>query len=121
MTNTAVAELFSGGKFSEVEHRLAENVEWNIYEEKMRLQGKADVVKFCGSIAEYFRSVTTKFETFGIVADTARVAIYGKAEFIREGVTVNTVNSCDVYEFDDKGNILKIHSYCNSDRPAENG
>ena len=117
-TNTEVVQLFSGGKFDEVEDHLSENVEWHIYEEKMTINGKSDVLKFCRSVAEYFRSITTKFETFGLVADADKVAIYGRAEFIRDAKTVNVVHSCDVYEFDAHGKILKIYSYCNS-KPTE--
>lgn len=113
-TNTEVVQLFSGGKFDDVEDYLAENVEWSIYEEKMTLNGKTEVLKFCRSVAEYFKSLTTKFETFGLVADVDKIAIYGRAEFIRESNTVNVVHSCDVYKFDTDGKILKIYSYCNS-------
>jgi cytochrome oxidase Cu insertion factor (SCO1/SenC/PrrC family) len=117
-TNREVALSFSGGKFEDVADYVAENVEWNVYEEKMSITGKSDVLKFCRSVAEYFKSVTTKFEMFGIVADDTKVAIYGRAEFIRESKTVNIVHSCDVYEFDAEGKILKIYSYCNS-KPVE--
>ena len=118
-SNKEVAQLFSGGKFDEVADYISETVEWNIYEEKMSITGKSEVLKFCSSVAEYFKSVTTKFEMFGIVADGDRVAIYGKAEFIRESKTVNIVHSCDVYEFDSNGKIQKIYSYCNSLPTAE--
>jgi hypothetical protein len=117
MTNTAVAQLFSGGRFDEAKDRVAEQVEWQIYEEKMQLRGKAEVMDFCRSVAEYFKSITTNFEAYGLVADDTKVAIYGKAEFIRGGQTINTVHSCDIYEFDVDGNISRIYSYCNS-RPA---
>jgi hypothetical protein len=114
MKNKEIALSFSGGKFEEVANYIAENVEWNIYEEKTSIAGKNDVLKFCRSVAEYFNSVTTKFETFGVVADENKVAIYGRAEFIRESKTVNIVHSCDVYEFDVEGKMIKIYSYCNS-------
>jgi hypothetical protein len=98
--NTEVAQLFSVGKFDEVEAYISDNIEWNIYEEKMCINGKADVLKFCRSIADYFASISTKFESFGLIADQDKVSIYGRAEFICEGKTVNVVHSCDVYEFD---------------------
>ena len=109
-----IAQLFSGGKFEEAANYIAETVEWNIYEEKTAINGKNDVLKFCRSIAEYFKSVNTKFEMYGIIAEENNVAIYGRAEFIRELKTINIVHSCDVYEFDAEGKILKIYSYCNS-------
>jgi hypothetical protein len=114
-----IASLFSGGKFEEVTDYIAETVEWNTYEEKLCINGKSDLLKFCKSVAEYFKSVTTKFEMYGIVADEFKVAIYGKAEFILESKILNTVHSCDVYEFNDEYKILKIYSYCNSLRAAE--
>lgn len=117
-SNTEVVQLFSGGKFDEVEDHLAENVEWQIYEEKMTIIGKAEVIKFCRSVAEYFKTITTKFEMFGLVNGGDKISIYGRAEFIREGKTVNLVHSCDVYEFGADEKILKVYSYCNS-KPTE--
>jgi phage host-nuclease inhibitor protein Gam len=112
-----IAELFSAGKFSEVENHLSDDIVWNIYEEKKILTGKKPVMEFMKKIGEYFRSVTTKFETFGVLEDGDKVAIYGRAEFIRGSKTVNTVYSCDVYIFNPFGQIRKVHSYCNSNRP----
>ena len=111
-----IAQLFSGGKFSEVEDYLSAEIEWNIYEEKKILKGKTPVIDFTRKVGEYFRSITTKFETFGILEDGNKVAIYGRAEFIRGSKTVNTIYSCDIYIFNGFGNIQKIHSYCNSNR-----
>jgi hypothetical protein len=111
-----IAQLFSGGKFAVVEDYLSEDIEWNIYEEQQFIAGKKQVIEFSRNIAAYFESVTTKFETFGIVEDNTRIAIYGRAEFIRGSKTVNTVNSCDVYEFNEAGLVAKVHSYCNSNR-----
>lgn len=48
---------------------------------------------------------------------SALIRIYGTAEFIRDGKTVNTVNSCDMYEFDADEKVIEVHSYCNSKRP----
>lgn len=111
-----IAQLFSAGKFSEVEKYLSENIVWNVYEEKKVISGKASVLEFMRKVGEYFKSITTKFETFGILEDGDKVAIYGRAEFIRGSKTVNIVYSCDVYIFDGRGYIQKIHSYCNSTR-----
>jgi hypothetical protein len=114
MNNTEIATLFSGGRFDEAAGHIAETIEWHIYEEKMHIVGKKDVLKFCESVSKYFRSLTTKFETYGMVSDSAKVAIYGAAEFIRDGQTINTVHSCDIYEFNGEGKIIRIYSYCNS-------
>ncbi len=109
-----IASLFSGGRFFEVEDAIAEDVEWHIYEEKIFLAGKKDLLEFCRSVAKYFESVTTNFQLAGILVDDDKVAIYGRAEFIRDAVVINFVHSCDVYEFDSFGRIARIYSYCNS-------
>jgi hypothetical protein len=119
-TPREIAQLFSAGKFNEVEKHLAEDVEWNIYEEKQIISGKRPVIEFMRKVGEYFRSITTKFETFGVLEDENKVAIYGRAEFIRASKTVNIIYSCDVYIFNGRGHIQKVHSYCNSNRPKQN-
>ena len=78
------ARLFSGGKFDEAANRLSDEVEFNIYEDKKHLTGKIAVLEFCKGISEYFATIETN------------------------------LNSCDVYEFNASGLIVKIHSYCNS-------
>ena len=118
-SNKEIATLFSGGNFKEVAGNLTNDVEWNIYENDLNIKGKEAVLDFCKKVAEYFQSVTTKFEMFGILEGDNKVSIYGHAEFIKEGKTINTVNSCDIYEFDENSVIKKIYSYCNSKKPAE--
>lgn len=109
-----ISKLFSGGKFEEVADRLANDVEWNIYEDSRRLLGKEQVLAFCRQVAAYFDSVTTNFEEYGSLCDGNKVAIYGHAEFIRDKKIVNEVNSADLYEFNKDSEIQKIYSYCNS-------
>jgi hypothetical protein len=118
MNTREIARLFSEGQFDKTTRFLAETVTWHIYEEKQVLTGKKAVLEFAGQIAEYFQSVTTAFETSGCIAEGNTVAIYGKARFLRNKKLINSVNSCDIYEFDSAGNIMNIHSYCNSNRPA---
>lgn len=115
-----IAEHFSSGKFAEIEKYLLDDIVWNIYEEKKVLTGKKPVTDFMKKTGEYFKSVTTKFETFGVLEDNDKVAIYGRAEFIRGSKTVNTVYSCDIYIFNPFGQVKKVHSYCNSNRPQIN-
>ena len=115
-----IAEHFSSGKFIEIEKYLSEDIVWNIYEEKKVLTGKKAVLEFMKKTGEYFKSVTTKFEIFGVLEDNDKVAIYGRAEFIRGSKTVNTIYSCDIYIFNPFGQIKKVHSYCNSSRPQIN-
>ena len=116
-TPVEIAQLFSGGRFAEVEEYLSSEIVWNIYEEKQVISGKRSVLEFMKKVGEYFKSITTKFETFGVLEDGNKVAIYGRAEFIRDSKTINTIYSCDVYLFNGFGDIQKIHSYCNSNRP----
>lgn len=118
MQQKEIALLFSEGQFDKTAEFLTETVTWYIYEEKQALTGKKAVLDFAAQIAEYFRSVTTAFETSGCIAEGNTVAVYGKARFLRNKKLINSVNSCDVYEFDAAGNIVNIHSYCNSSRPA---
>ena len=115
-TPVEIAQLFSEGKFAEVEDYLSAEIEWNIYEEKKVLSGKTSVLNFTKKVGEYFRSITTKFETFGLLEDGNKVAIYGRTEFFRGSKSINILYSCDVYIFNGFGNIQKIHSYCNSNR-----
>ena len=108
------ARLFSGGQFEQVAGQLADNMEWSIFEDSRHLQGKEQVLSFCRQVAAYFESVTTNFTEYGSLSDGNKVAIYGHAEFIRDGKTVNEINSADFYEFNTEGKIQKIYSYCNT-------
>lgn len=117
MTKREIAESLSGADFEQVKDKLAENIEWNMYEESNFIKDKQAVIEFSDKVKEYFQSITTNFETIGIIEGEDKIAIYGRAEFIRDGKTVNSVNSCDVYEFDADGKVFKVHSYCNSKKP----
>lgn len=120
-TPVEIAQLFSSGKFAGVEHYLSDDIKWNIYEEKQVLSGKSSVLAFTKKTQEYFKTISTKFETFGILEDGNKVAIYGRTEFIRGGKTINVIYSCDIYIFNESGKIQKIHSYCNSSRTLPAG
>lgn len=111
MTNLEVAEAFSSGKFEQTYDRLADNIEWTVFGEKV-LQGKDQVLAECQEVKEYFNSITTDFTNYNSIGNGNRIAINGHALFIREGKTVAEVNACDVYEFDEEGLITAIKSYC---------
>ena len=115
-TAVEIAQLFSRGKFAEVEEYLSADIVWNIYEEKQIISGKTPVLAFMRKVGGYLVSTTTNFETFGILEDGNKVAVYGRAEFIRGTKTVNIIYSCDIYIFNGFGDIQKVHSYCNSNR-----
>lgn len=116
MTKREIAEALSAGDHEKVADKIGENVEWNMYEESDFVRGKAAFIAFAEKVGTYFRPITTKFETTGVIEDENKIAIYGTAAFIREGKLVNFVNSCDVYEFDAEGKVAKVHLYCNSKR-----
>ena len=119
MKKLDIAKALAGGEHGKVADNLAENIEWNIYEEAYFFKGKQAVLEFAEKVGEYFRSITTKFELSGIIEDEHKIAIYGTAEFIRDGKTVNIIKSCDVYEFDADGKVSRVNSYCNSKKPEK--
>ncbi|PST83165.1 hypothetical protein C7T94_11230 [Pedobacter yulinensis] len=112
------ARLFSSGHFADVADRLADDVEFHIFEDGKHFVGKPEVQEFCSGIEAYFASVETNFREHGHLMSENRVAIYGYATFSRDGKLLNAVNSCDVYEFDDQGLIKTIYSYCNGQQQA---
>lgn len=111
MTNLEIAEAFSSGNFEQTYNRLANNIEWTVFGEKV-LQGKEQVISECDEVREYFNSITTDFTNYNSIGNGNRIAINGHALFIREGKKVAEVNACDVYEFDEEGLITSIKSYC---------
>lgn len=111
MSNLEIAEAFSSGKFEQTYNRLAENIEWTVFGEKV-MQGKDQVIAECDEVKEYFNSITTDFTNYNSIGNGNRIAINGHALFIRDGKTVAEVNACDVYEFDENGLITSIKSYC---------
>ena len=70
------------------------------------------IIDNCEQVGNYFKSVTTDFKTWNIITDENKVVINGTAEFLRNNERVSFVSSCDVYEFNEKGHIQKITSYC---------
>lgn len=110
-----IAEDFSNGKYELAYNKLAENVEWHVFGERV-LRGKKTVIENCEQTTSYFKTVTTDFKTYNIIEEANRVAINGRAAFIRNGKTLSIVNACDVYEFDKAGYLLKICSYCISEK-----
>lgn len=106
-----IAIAFSNGQFKENYKCLADNIEWNIFGENL-LSGKDSVIKYCEQVAQYFQTVNTDFEIHNVIENSDIIAINGKAEFSRDGKKVAIVNSCDIYEFNEQGQIHNIKSYC---------
>jgi len=111
MNKSTLAKAFSNGEFEKVYPKLAEDVVWTVIEESEYV-GKNAVVNNCDQVARYFSSVKTVFTTLNVIADEHKVAVNGTAEFWRDDVLVSFVSACDVYEFNDRGQICKITSYC---------
>lgn len=110
-TQEEIAESFSNGNFELTFPYLSENIIWNVVGENL-FKGKSEVVNNCKQTSEYFQSVETDFKTEDLIATDNKVVIRGTGEFIRDGKRVNLITACDVYEFNKKGELEKISSYC---------
>ena len=110
-----IAEEFSLGSFESTFPHLSEDIEWNIVGENT-FSGKSEVISNCKRTAEYFSSVDTKFVTEEIISVKNKVVIIGSAEFLKNGERISFVKASDYYEFDNEGKILKISSYCISEK-----
>lgn len=111
MTIKEISLAFSIGKFDEVYQFIAENAIWIVVEEAT-FEGKMAIIDNCSQVAEYFKSVVTKFETDFAIAEANKVVVKGTAEFLRNNKRLSFVSACDVYEFNELGQIQQITSYC---------
>ena len=118
MTKSEIAQAFSAGKFDRCFHYLTNETVWNTPGEQY-LVGREQIEVYCKKISAYFESVTTKFTQLNLIENDHCVAINGTAEFIRDGKRVSFISSCDVYEFDNRNNIVSINSYCITEKPKE--
>lgn len=116
MTKREIAQLFSMGDFEQCFDYLTAETVWNTPGQQL-LRGRAEIEPFCRYIRAYFDSMTTNFQHINLIEDERCVAINGTAEFIRDGKRVSFVSSCDVYEFDAENQIVRITSYCITERP----
>ena len=110
-TKKEIAELFSNGKFENVTDYLNDEIVWNIIGGNI-FKGKNAVIAYCKQTAAYFKTVQTEFKTSDILESDEKVMIIGTAEFKRDGKRINFISACDVYEFNDDGEIINISSYC---------
>lgn len=111
MDKKEIAIAFSTGSFEKTFPFFAEKIEWNIIGENC-FTGKETVIKNCTQTSEYFNSVTTDFAVEQIIEERNFIAIIGTAKFSKEGVPLAHVSACDVYEFNEKNLLIKIRSYC---------
>ena len=111
MTKTEIAKAFSTGEFEKTYRFLSDNSEWTVIEED-KFVGKNAIIMNCEQVGNYFKSVTTDFKILNIIEDGNKVVINGTAEFLKENKRVSFVFACDLYEFNDDGQIQNITSYC---------
>lgn len=111
MTKKEIAVAFSNGEFEKTSQFIAEKAEWIIIEENFFI-GKTAILDNCEQVSNYFKSVTTNFTTLNIIADGNKVVVNGTAEFLRNQNRVSFISACDLYEFNDDNQILRITSYC---------
>ncbi len=111
MTKTEIAIAFSKGEFDKTDDFIADDAVWEVVDEDI-FKGKNAIIENCNQVAQYFKSVTTDFKTLNIISEDNKVVVNGTAGFFRGGKQVSFVSACDIYEFNDKNQILKITSYC---------
>ncbi|MCF8415969.1 MAG: hypothetical protein K9G40_06980 [Crocinitomicaceae bacterium] len=111
MTKIEIAKAFSIGEFKKTYEFISDHAEWTVIEEG-KFIGKQSILDYCEQIGSYFNSVDTDFKTLNVVADGCKVVINGTAEFMRENKRISFVSACDIYEFNEKNEIVNITSYC---------
>ncbi len=110
LTPQQVAEAFSNGRFLETYPCMAENITWEIVNEKT-LEGKTAVMDNCAQTAAYFETVTTDFKTLNCICSGDFVVINGTAVFINAKNKRTEVSACDMYRFEN-GLLAQVTSYC---------
>ena len=111
MTIKEKSIAFSNGEFEKIYDFIADNAVWTVVEEDT-FTGKRAIIENCEQVGNYFKSVKTKFETFNVISENRNVVVNGTAEFLKDNKRVSFVSACDLYEFNDIGQIQKITSYC---------
>ena len=84
---------------------------WTVIGED-HFEGREKVIENCEQTANYFKSVTTDFNTLNVIAENNRVAINGTAEFLNDKERIAFISACDVYEFNKDNRLQRITSYC---------
>ncbi|MFI5916776.1 nuclear transport factor 2 family protein [Dactylosporangium sp. NPDC051541] len=105
----AVANAFSGHRFTDAYPFLAEDVVWNIMGGEA-LHGRDAVIAACESTLAGLTATTTEHTRFVTVADAGRAAVDTIARYTAADGSTTVVASCDIYEFND-GILTTITSY----------
>jgi hypothetical protein len=106
-----IAEAFSSHRFDEVYDWLDERVTW-VVPGQDPIEGKAAVIDTCTkSAAEFSALATTSFERFVSVGDDSTAAVDAIGRYEGEEGDVSVVSSADIYEFNARGQVVRITSY----------
>lgn len=111
MTITAIAKAFSNGEFKKIYPFVADNAIWVVMGEGT-FTGKDAILKNCEQVSNYFKSVTTNFNTINVITQENKVVVTGTAEFLNDDKRIALVSACDIYEFDGNQKIQTITAYC---------
>jgi len=111
MTKAKIAEAFSIGNFEKTYEFISDEAEWIVVEEE-KFVGKNAIIEKCEQVGNYFKSITTNFNTLNIVEEGNKVVINGTAEFLKGNKRLSFVSACDLYEFNEYNQIQSITSYC---------
>lgn len=111
MTKSAISTAFSWGAFDQIYDHLTEDARWEVLGENS-FENKQAIIKQCNEVAAYFKTVTTHFELLHVIEEKNKIAVTGSAEFIRNGQRISFVHGCDIYLFNEQGQLQSITSYC---------
>lgn len=118
MTNKEKCIAFSFGEFEKVYKFIAKNAVWTIIEESS-FSGREAIIAHTKKVSDYFQSLTTNFTCHTIIAEENKVVIIGDAEFIKDGILISFVTACDIYEFNEDDEFVKMDSFCISKKSDE--
>ena len=107
--NRAVAEAFSGHRFTDTYDHLAASVTWTARGESQTV-GRDAVIAACEASAQELGQMTTQFLTFRSIADGDSAAVETVGRYQEPDQEASFVASVDLYDFAD-GKVTRIVSY----------
>ncbi|TXI91618.1 MAG: nuclear transport factor 2 family protein [Neisseriales bacterium] len=111
MTIIDIATSFSTGKFNLIYDFITPEAEWEIVGESL-FSGREQIIANCERVRSYFNTVMTNFKIANILVDGDKVVINGTAEFFKNDQLVSFISACDLYQFNEQKQLIKITSYC---------
>lgn len=97
-TITAIAEAFSGHRFTDAVPHLAPDARW-VLPGSATLEGRDAIVAACENTAAELVGTTTTFTRFVTVPGPSAVAVDVVARYVDADGRTSVVSSCDIYEF----------------------